>query len=42
MPLRQIRVVEDDKKYKKASRFIYKYGQESHKLSDEAVAACKR
>ena len=33
---------EDDKKYKKALRFIYKYGQETNKLTDEAVEACKR
>ena len=34
--------VEDDKKYKKALRFIYKYGQESNKLTDEAVEACRK
>ena len=33
---------EDDKKYKKALRFIYKYGQETNKLTEEAVEACKR
>ena len=36
------RTVEEDKKYKKALRFIYKFGQESNKLTDEAVEACKR
>ena len=33
---------EDEKKYKKALRFIYKYGQETNKLTEEAVEACKR
>ena len=33
---------EDEKKYKKALRFIYKYGQETNKLTEEALEACKR
>ena len=33
---------EDEKKYKKALRFIYKFGQETNKLTDEATEACKR
>lgn len=33
---------EDEKKYKKALRFIYKNGQETNKLTEEAVEACKR
>ena len=36
------RTAEDEKKYKKALRFIYKYGQETNKLTEEAVEACKR
>lgn len=39
MPLRSI---ENEKKYKKALRFIYMYGQESNKLTPEAIEACKR
>lgn len=31
----------DDKKFKKAVRLIFKYGQEN-KLTEEAVEACKR
>ena len=34
--------VEDEKKYKKALRYIYKFGQETNKLTEEAVEACKR
>lgn len=33
---------EDEKKYKKALRFIYRYGQEGSKLTDEAAEACKK
>jgi len=36
------RALIDDKKYKKALRYIYKYGQETNKLTDEAMEACKR
>ena len=36
------RQFEDEKKYKKALRFIYKYGLETNKLTDEALEACKR
>ena len=36
------RNTENDKKYKKALRFIYKYGQEHSKLTEEAQEACKR
>ena len=36
------RTAEDEKKYKKALRFIYKYGQETNKLTEEAMEACKR
>ena len=36
------RQIEDEKKYKKALRFVYKYGQETNKLTDEAIDACKR
>jgi len=36
------RNIEDEKKYKKALRFIYKYGQETNDLTDEAYGACKR
>lgn len=36
------RNVEEEKKYKKAIRFIYKYGQETNKLTEEAAEACKR
>lgn len=36
------RSIEDEKKYKKALRFIYKYGQETNNLTDEAYEACKR
>ena len=36
------RQIEDEKKYKKALRFVYKYGQETNKLTDEAIEACKR
>ena len=36
------RMLEDEKKYKKALRFIYKYGQETNKLTEEAAEACKR
>ena len=32
----------DEKKYKKALRFIYKNGQETNKLTEEAIEACKR
>ena len=39
MPLRSI---ENEKKYKKALRFIYVYGQESNKVTPEAIEACKR
>ena len=41
-PMTKMRSQEDDKKYKKALRFIYKYGQESNKLTEEAIEACKR
>lgn len=34
--------VSDEKKFKKALRFIFKYGTESNKLNEEAVEACKR
>ena len=34
-----MRSVEDEKKYKKALRIIYKYGQESNKLTEEALEA---
>ena len=37
-----MRNAEDEKKYKKALRFIYKFGQETNKLTDEAIEACKR
>ena len=40
-PQRSINLTEN-KDYKKALRFIYKYGQETNKLTDEAVEACKR
>ena len=33
---------EDEKKYKKALRFIYKFGQETNKLTEEATEACRR
>ena len=36
------RSIDDQKKYKKALRFIYKYGQETNKLTEEALEACKR
>lgn len=36
------RNLENEKKYKKALRFIYKYGQDTNKLTDEAIEACKR
>ncbi len=36
------RNLENEKKYKKALRFIYKYGQDTNKLTDEATEACKR
>ena len=38
----QHRSAEEEKKYKKALRFIYKFGQETNKLTEEAVEACKR
>ena len=42
-PAMMMRSQEDEKKYKKALRFIYKYGQESaNKLTEEAIEACKR
>ena len=41
-PMFKLRSPEDEKKYKKALRFIYKYGQESNKLTEEATEACKR
>lgn len=41
-PVQSMRSVEDDKKYKKALRFIYKYGQETNKLTEEATEASKR
>ena len=40
-PQRTINLSED-KNYKKALRFIYRYGQETNKLTDEATEACKR
>ena len=40
-PQRSINLTEN-KDYKKALRFIYRYGQETNKLTDEAVEACKR
>ena len=40
-PQRTINLTED-KNYKKALRFIYRYGQETNKLTDEAAEACKR
>ena len=39
---KQYRNIEEEKKYKKALRFIYKYGQETNKLTEEAQEACKR
>ena len=36
------RNLENEKKYKKALRFIYKYGQDTNKLTDEAIEACRR
>ena len=38
----QQRSFENEKKYKKALRSIYKYGQETNKLTEEALEACKR
>ena len=38
----QMRTQEDEKKYKKALRFIYKFGQETNKLTEEATEACRR
>ena len=38
----QQRSFENEKKYKKALRSIYKFGQETNKLTDEAIEACKR
>ena len=38
----QMREFEDEKKYKKALRYIYRFGQETNKLTDEATEACKR
>lgn len=32
----------DEKKYKKALRYIYKFGSEANKLTDEALEVCKR
>ena len=36
------RSIENEKKYKKALRAIYKYGQETNKLTEEALEACRR
>lgn len=38
----QHRSAEEEKKYKKALRLIYKFGQETNKLTEEAIEACKR
>lgn len=32
----------DEKKYKKALRYVYKFGSEANKLTDEALEVCKR
>ena len=37
-----MRAQEDEKKYRKALRFIYKFGQETNKLTEEATEACRR
>ena len=41
-PVQARSVIVDEKKYKKALRFIYKFGRETDKLTDEAIEVCKR